>query len=354
MALGVSTKPEGFAPGLSKDSGAIAQVDPTLAMMVTEMQRLAASPTVQKAVKKARAMKTALATAVSTTLTTEFCSNADGTVSIAGQNNYDEAANPSVTSSYKLIFTNCLDDILFTRLTGVLTLDDAASTDNAENRQSLLAENLMMEQFSTVAMDVKTQQSVLSGAFINDDKGLSGSNAGGGTFVVTTPAGASPEKVVTYTYDGLIVERAHTHNADATDTIVKTTKGSFKVTSTSGGAKTFELNLAMDLTDKTTELNDAAGTKNNELNGTIDITFAPEMAPTGCQSGKVTISTVSTAPRVFTTAGGTCPQQGTVNINNASINYDPGQPIDVTIGNGAPQTFADCAALAAAGGSCKF
>lgn len=352
MELGLSSQPPGFAPAVSRSTGAIAKVDPSLAMMVTEMQRLAASPTVQRAVKKARALQTALATAVSTTLSLEFCSNEDGTVHMEGQNNFDEAANPSLASDYTLVFTNCKDDIELTRLTGTLHIEDASSTDNAGVKSSLLATNLALEQFSSIAYDVMTKKSVLNGAFVKNDQVNLVDDEGGGTFVVTTPAGGLPEKVVTYTYDGLHVESQHTHNADATDSIVATTKGSFKVTSTSGGVKTFELNFAMDLAEQRIQLNDTAGTERSLLSGSIDIAYAPEMAASGCQTGKVTISTV--APREFTTAGGACPHKGTVNLNNATINYDPGQPIRVSVVGAAPQTFADCAALDASGGACTF
>jgi hypothetical protein len=356
MALGLSSRPPGFAPAMSRSTGAIAKVDPTLAMMIAEMQRLAASPTVQKAVQKARALKTALATPVDTTMTTEFCSlNADGTagtVHMVGLNNFDEAGNPSLTSDYTIDFTNCTDDILLTRLNGKLKIEDASSTDNAGVKTSLLATNLTMEQFTSIAYDVMTQKSVLNGPFIRNDQVNFIDDEASGSFVVTTPAGALPEKVVTYTYNGLHVETTHTDNPNGTDSIAATTKGSFKLTTTQGGVKTFDLNFAMDLAEQRVQLNDAAGTETSQLTGSIDITYASELEALGCQTGKVTITT--TTPREFTTAGGACPHKGTVNLNNAAINYDPGQPIRVTVTGGTPQSFADCAALDAAGGSCKF
>jgi hypothetical protein len=66
------------------------------------------------------------------------------------------------------------------------------------------------------------------------------------------------------------------------------------------------------------------------------------------------ISTVDTSPRVFTTAGGTCPQNGTVKVNTATVNYGPGIPIQVIADNGTAASYADCAAFDAAGGACKF
>jgi len=353
MALGVDSRPPGFAPALSRSTGAISKVDPTLAMMVSEMQRLAASPTVQKAVQKVRALKAAsLATPVDTTMTLEFCSNADGQVKIAGLNNFDEVGNPTLTSDYTIDFTNCKDDIFLTRLGGTLHIEDASSTDNAGVKTSLLATNLTMEQFTTVAYDVMAKKSVLNGPFIRNDQVNFIDDEASGSFVVTTPAGALPEKVVTYAYTGLHVETTHTDNPNGTDSIAATTKGTFKLTTTTGGVKTFDLNFAMDLAEQRIQLNDAAGTETSQLSGAIDITYASELEALGCQTGKVVITT--TTPREFTTAGGACPHKGTVNLNNATINYDPGQPIRVTIGGGTPQSFADCAALDAAGGSCKF
>ena len=111
--------------------------------------------------------------------------------------------------------------------------------------------------------------------------------------------------------------------------------------------------LAINLTDNTVALNDAAGTQNNRLNGSVDMIYASNPATADCLSGKLNITTVDTAPRVFTTAGGSCPTNGTVKINTATINYEPAAPIQVDIG-GVPVTFADCAAFDAAGGACKF
>jgi hypothetical protein len=162
-----------------------------------------------------------------------------------------------------------------------------------------------------------------------------------------------PEKVATFNFDGMVAASTFTHNADGSDTTVTTTKGSFSVTSATGGNPTFKLDLALNLTDETLALNNAAGETHNKVNGDVDMLWTPAIA--GCAAGKYTVSTLDTAPRIFQTATGVCPINGTVNVNNASINYEPvGQPIQVAVDGGTPQTFADCAAFNAAGGACSF
>ena len=261
VALGVNSQPAGFAPSLYK-SGDIGKVDPTLAAIMASMTKMARSAAIQSAVKKAGALKAMRATAVNATLSTEACSNADAVISINGTNNYDESANPAVTSSYDINFKNCQDDIEFMPLNGDLHIESVKSTDNNGVTSTVIAKALTQKTFSAADFAVLTQTSVMDGSFISDNQVTAGANSSTGTFVVTTPAqGAVPEKVATFNYDGLVVQSTFTHNADGTDTTATTTKGSFSVSSTTGGNPTFKLDLALNLTDVTLDLNDAAGTR---------------------------------------------------------------------------------------------
>jgi hypothetical protein len=359
-ALGVGAQPVGFAPSLSKSAN-IGNIDPAVAAMVKNMMGFANSATIQRAVKKAGALRAkAMRAAVpSTTLTTDAC-NFDGQAVISGENTYDDPTNPNIISKYDINFTNCKDDGDMTQLDGKLHIETVSSTGNDGVAVSLLADGLKQVKFSTADFVTKTftgttLTSVMTGSFISDDNVTTVANFSDGSFVVTTPATATvAEKVATFEFNGLSENKTFTHNPDGSDEHVTTTKGTFKITSATGGTPSLQVSLALDLTDNSVNLNDAAGTINSKLNGSVDIIYASNPATALCPSGKLNISTVDTSPRVFTTAGGTCPQNGTVKINTATVNYGPGQPIQVAVDNGTPVSFADCAAFDAAGGVCKF
>ena len=353
-ALGVGAQPAGFAPSLST-SGDIGSINPTVATIVQTMKSFANSATIQKAVKKAAALRSQAmrATVPSTTLTTEAC-NAEGSATISGDNTYDDPANPNVNSRYDITFVNCKDSTDATQLDGSMHIEQFMSTDNDGVASTVNANGLTQITFTDSTFAAKALTSVMTGTFISDNQITTIRNFADGSFTVTTPAtNAAAEKMATFEYQGLEEVKTLTHNADATDTTVTNTQGSFKVTSVTGGTTTLQMSLAMNLTDNTVALNDAAGTQNNRLNGSVDMIFASNPATADCLSGKLNITTVDTAPRVFTTAGGSCPTNGTVKINTATINYEPAAPIQVDIG-GVPVTFADCAAFDAAGGACKF
>jgi hypothetical protein len=355
-ALGVDAQPAGFAPSLSK-SGDIGKIDPAVAEMMKNMTEFANSAAIQRTVKKvgvlrAKAMRAAVP---STTLTTDAC-NFDGQAVISGENTYDDPTNPNIISKYDINFTNCKDDADMAQLDGKLHIETVMSTDNDGVAVTLVADGLKKVKFAAADFAATTLTSVMTGTFISEDNVTTATNFATGSFVVTTPATATAvENVATFEYIGLEENKTFTHNTDGSDEHVTTTKGTFKITSTLGGTQSLQMSLALDLTDNARNLNDAAGTINSKLNGSVDMIFASNPATAACLSGKLNISTVDTSPRVFTTAGGTCPVNGTVKINTATVNYEPaGTPIQVAVDNGTPVSFADCAALDAAGGACKF
>jgi Big-like domain-containing protein len=349
MALGQNSLPAGFAPGLSKSRGGdIGSIDPTLSSIVENMQRLLLSAAIQGAVRKAGA-RTAQFAPVNTTLTTEFCSNADGSVAITGTNNYDDALSTLVTFSYDMSFTNCRDDIALTRLDGILHIEGVQSTDNDATTSSLTANNLTEKQFSSSAFDVMTQQSVMNGSFVINNQVSTIAKTASGSFVVTTPAqGAATEKAVTLTYTGLVENSSLTHNVDASDTNVTTSAGTIMLGVTQGGAVTLQMTLGISLEDKTQLMNDVAGTRKNWINGTMDATWVPDLSQAGCKTGSLTFLT--NAPSTFTLATGLCPVSGTMMMNDATVTY--GIPVMVTAGNGETQSFPDCNALNQAGVVC--
>jgi Big-like domain-containing protein len=348
MALGQNSLPAGFAPGLSGGIGGdIAGLDPTLASIVQSMKSLSRSAIIQGALRRAGVLRAQRATAVDTTVTTEFCSNADGRVGIAGTNNYDEAVNPTVAFAYDLTFTNCRDDVEFTQLDGLLHIEGVQSTDTDAGTSRLTANNLAENKFSSAAFDVMTQRSVLNGSFSNDNQVNTMARTASGSFAVTTPAGTGPEKVTTLGFTGLVQAGSVTHNADSTDTTATTSTGTLTLGVVQGGTGTLQLTLGIGLEDRMQTMNDSAGTRKDWINGTVDAAWT--IGP-GCKTGSLTFFTDMASPRIFTSAAGLCPVSGAVLVNNGAITY--GSPIVVTVSNGDMQSFTDCTALAQAGAVC--
>lgn len=350
ISLGLNSRPAGFAAAL--EGAAAAGAEPVLADMIARMGETAASPTIRRAVQKSAALAAALkasrVNSVNETLA-GYCSNAGGSASIRGTNNYDDVNSTTLISEYVITFTTCRDDILSTELDGTLSVElDESITTNAvrSNVTAILTE----KQYTDATYAVMAAQSHIDGSFDSNDQLTSGSRSANGLFIVTVPAqGATPETINTFTYTGLNEARTLTHNADQSDTDSTVLSGTFRVDTTVGGVAVSRLELRLDVTDKTLLMNDAVGTRKNTINGVLEFRRTPEQG--GCLTGSMNIITDEATPRTFSTVTGfTCPASGAVRINNALTTY--GTQIQVAIDGGSSQAFADCAALAAAGGVC--
>jgi hypothetical protein len=352
VALGLGSRPAGFAPGLA--DGDIARLDPALKMMVDRMTALSRSPVIQKAASKAVALRAMRANTVNETLTVGFCDNADGNIHITGTNNYDDTAATLATSSYTITFTDCRDDILFTELEGQLTVEQSENIENlaAPLLNSKLTANLSESRFSDATFAVMTEDAHLSGTFTDNDEVASGSMNADGFFTLTTPAaGTTPEALVNYTFIGLKADRASTSDAvSTTDTNI--TNGTFTVGRFTGEVEVFKMTLA--LTDLEDRVHTATGpqgdpavdTKKQSIKGTIGMAWAPEVS--GCLSGLMTIAT--TTERTIAPAD-TCPSAGEMTINNAIIKF--GSQIDVSLTNSTVTgSYATCAEMDQAGAAC--
>jgi hypothetical protein len=283
---------------------------------------------------------------VNETLTVGFCDNADGRIQISGTNNYDEVDNPSVTSSYDIVFTTCRDDVLASELDGRIHIEESESTDNNVVAASLTAQNLAESLFEDETFAVLTERTALTGAFSDSDLLTPGTTSASGAFAVTTAArGGSPETIVDHTFDVLTNTRTATSDATST-TDANTVNGTFTLGRFVGGAEVFKMTMAIDNLVDSVQTITAGGNRIQTIDGTIGMAWAPEKA--GCIAGQMTIAT--TTPRAFA-PGGTCPSEGVMTINNAIITF--GTPIQVTMTNSTTsQTFADCAAMDATGAAC--
>ena len=112
---------------------------------------------------------------------------------------------------------------------------------------------------------------------------------------------------------------------------------------------------ATNFSEKVLLLNDAYGTEEEWINGTIALSWTPVLG--ACAPGSVAFTTAEATPITWTTAGGFDPVSGTMKVNGATIEFaTPSFPqITVTLADGTDSTiFADMAAMDAAASSCTL
>jgi hypothetical protein len=79
------------------------------------------------------------------------------------------------------------------------------------------------------------------------------------------------------------------------------------------------------------------------INGSVTISWNPDLSQWGCLNGTYTFTTAAGTP-IHTPWISYCPTSGTVQVNNATIQFNPDQTVTVSIG-GLSETFEDCESL---------
>jgi hypothetical protein len=358
MSMGLSSIPAGYAAKFAKrnSGGDIGSIDPTLKMMMENMAKRSKSPVIQKAVKKAAALKAKRVISVNDPLP---CDNAGGTIMIVGTNNSDDASAPADISTYDITFNSCRDNITSTETNGTLHIEDNSSRNAPYAYSSSLTANLTEKIYTDSTFTALSQQFVFSGTFSDNDQITSGTVGANGSFVMTIPAqGAAPATQITLAFTNLSDTWTSTRNADGTDTDVDTVGGAFGITVSSDSTVNFQLTLSLNLVDKWQFMNDSAGTEKNWMNGSISVSWVPDLSASGCLPGSISISTVEADPLTYTFASGSiCPISGTLTINNATVEFgtSSGTATDIIVTvNGTSQAYPSCFALDAAGGACMY
>jgi hypothetical protein len=356
MSMGLSSVPAGYAAKFNKryGKGDIGSIDPTLKMMVEKMARQSKSPMIQKAVKKAASLKAARVNTINDPIPCD-----SGSATIVGTNNYDDASRTAEIYTYDVTFTNCRDINSLTEMNGTIHVSVNSSLSTTGPSSSNVTAHLMEKLYSSSTATIFTQQTDLNGTFSDIDNITSGSSSGNGTFVMTTPATtATQESVVTFAFTNLSDAWTSTRNAtDLSDTDVDDSSGTFSIATSYGGTQNFKFTLGVDLVSKTQYMNDTAGTEKDWLNGTISLSWAPDLSSSGCIPGSISISTAVADPLIYDYTNYSCPVSGTLTINNATVAYgtSSGTATDIIVTvNGTSQTFASCDALESAGGMCVY
>ncbi len=355
MSMGLSSVPAGYAAKFAKrnSSGDIGSIDPTMKMMVDKMAARSKSPAIQKAIMKARSFKAKRVTSINTSID---CDNiGSGTISIVGSNNYLDTATADI-STYDITFTNCRDNSFYTVTNGTIHIEDNSSRSAPYTYTSSLTANLTDSVYDSTYTTLQNQ-SVLNGTFFDIDQTTSGSFGANGSFVLTIPAQSA---VFTYAFTNLNDTWTSTHNnTDGSDTDVDNVSGTFTISVASGGTTNFAFSLSAGLVDKWQIMNDGpTGTQKNWINGSITLSWVPDLTAYGCLPGSITFATDEADPLIYKSATGySCPVSGTLSINNAVIEFgtSSGTATDIIVTvNGSSEVYPSCTALEATGGMCVY
>jgi hypothetical protein len=346
--MGLNNIPAGYAAKLAQryGTGKAGAFDPNLKMMMDKAISLSKSPMIQKAKKKAASLAAARVTSVNDPLP---CDSGSG--SITGSFNYD--GNNVYTSTYTITFNNCGDSSFYTVLNGTLGYSETSSTSVYEGRVNA---NLTMKQYDATFATLQYQLD-LDGSFANIDHITSGTLTANGAYVFTSGA-----TTTTYAFTNLrddwtyMLDTTVTPNTETWNDVVS---GTFSIAIASSGTTNFQFTLGVSLTDKWMDMNDSPTWTSKEwINGTVTVSWVPDLSAYGCLPGSVVFTTLESDPLVINSLNSfTCPVSGTLTVNNATVEFGTssttGSGIDVTV-NGTTTNYASCIELEmAGGGSCS-
>jgi hypothetical protein len=327
----------------------IANVDPRLKNVVDKMVGMlqksgAQSSRSQAAAFKASAFKT-LSSAPSISVTDWPC-DVSGTFSASGD---ISTSGTSTTWTMAITFHDCKDNIGFDVLNGTLTAIHTEDTVNG-NESAQVTANLVDTDYDVSSTITGTYE--LNGSFECVKSGMTGTSSALGSFTWTDP-GTNGNTVYTFTFG--------TDGSAVTDIWTKTT-GTNGMTTTNTGNGAYSLSIAtpsesVTLTVMLTGLEykvlsyTVGGHTDEWLNGAINLAWTPDLSQWGCMAGTYTFTTAPGTP-IHTLFGIGCPTSGTLQVNNATIEYGKpsGTQVTVTIGT-LSETFASCNAMGS--GLCK-
>jgi hypothetical protein len=334
-ASGVSQA--GYAPnkGKTANTSAIANVDPRLKTIVDKMVGQMQSTAAKNAEQKAR-LKVSMAATVSASVN---CTPS-GSYSITGTDNSDNASRSFDEATVTIVFNNCRDSVDFTELSGTIQLyskiTPSAPAVPTSTITNITVTNLTHKQYIDGTFTGQpTETGVISGTFNSTNNVTSGSDYANGSFNFSNNLGDS----ATFFFTGL-TDNWSTSTVSSVTTDSTSMNGSFGLSYVSGYDS---INLSISLTNLEYKVRTNADASIDEwLNGSIGIVWNPLV----CASGIITFTTADATPLHYASGAETCPDRGTLQVNNATIVY--GTPILVTV-NGVTVPYADCAAMDMAG-----
>jgi hypothetical protein len=345
--LGANSNPTPYnAPGINSnaDTSSLSAIDPQLKSLADGMIGQMKSTVVVDTVARARAMRSAhLASAPSATSLTisGYCVDGVGTFKITGSD--------SSTVTYKeytvdIVLNACPDSTtsIHSVSTGTIHVYEKELNDNSSVNRHATIDLTALDYNSAVLTKTKKAK----GDFNADESGSltsrTGTNSANGSYSETVPVSGG-EQVGTFYFTSL--SGAWTWDlASNVKTVSNTLNGSFgySIVSPTGSLK---LDIALaNLQDKVrhNDIGSLLGSRDRWINGSITITWTPDLSVYGCIGGTITFTTAQATPLHYSIPASNCPASGTLVINNATIIY--GNPIVIKVGND-QKTFNSCAEM---------
>jgi|GEM_PF-5689678 len=333
----------GQASSQAIDTSAIADIDPRLKNTVDKMVAQLQKPVVNNAILKANTLHTASA-APTAAPTTALCSGG-GSFTVTAS-----ISTSGTTTAYTLTatFVGCKDNTTFDMLDGSLSATHVINSAAQSETANVTATSLTDTEYTDITFTTIKDTLVLNGTFDSvSNNGGDGTNSANGTFAVTNSSGT-----FIFSFNNISDVWTKITNSPGAGDLTTTHKGNgsfgFAITNQTGGSVALTITLT-NLMDKL--ITYFGGAKDEWINGGVTIGWTPDISQWGCLNGTYNFSTADGTP-IHTPAIGGCPTSGTLQVNNATIQYGVplGTHVTVTI-NGISKIFPDCTYLG--GGMCR-
>ena len=341
--VGSSADTAGYAPNKtgSKDTTAIAQIDPRLKTLVDKM----AAQMKATGAKNAK-IRSKMSMATQVDLTSDCSSTTGmGTFSVSGTTNTTEPSRTFNESTVTITFTNCKDSATLSEMNGSIVLYSKVTPTQlpiTEAISNVTVNNLTFNQYEGSFSTTPVETGVINGTFNNTYNVTSASADSNGSF---TFSNGNSKESGEFFFRNLTSNWSTSSDGGATTDIVSI-NGSYGFSFTNG-VDSVSLTIGLTNLEYKQRTYDGYAYIDKWLNGTISIVWDPMY----CASGTITFTTAENTPLRYTDIYDTCPDSGTLQVNNATIVYDKDNlinPILVTV-NGVTYPFANCAAMDAAG-----
>jgi len=346
--------PPGYAPGKRAPmagTAAIANIDPRLKDVVDKMLMQMQRPAVKTALSKTGTFTKAFSAPAVTSSVTVSCPSGGSYV----VNDSMTSAGTATTHTLTVAYTACTDTASYNIINGSIsashTIDAVATTASA----TVAITNLTDTTYTNSSLVQPSYIFALNGTFTSATTGnlSAGTATALGTFSWTMVDPVNGDMVTTFNFgSGTPITDIWTIDVAGPDTTeIHTANGTYGMTVSAPGAQSISLAITLTgLEDK--YVTNASGT-DEWINGSITISWSPDLSQWGCLNGTYNFTTAAGTP-IHVASGDFCPTSGVMQVNNALIEF--GVPVlnnvTVTLLPGGPsEVFADC--LSMGGGMCS-
>lgn len=340
--------PAGYAPGKRgprAGTDAIANIDPRLKKVVDKMHVQMQRPAVRNTLSKAAAINKILSAP-----STIFCVSGGSYVVSDTISSSGTATTHTLTVTYNACKDNFYNNIINGSISATHTIDAVATSESA----TVTITNLTDTTYYDTSYTQETDILALNGTFTSNSTGnlTAGTASALGAFTWTIVDAVYGNVVMAFNFGTgatPITDTWTTSSSAGNTTEIHTANGAYGLSITSPGAQPISLGITLtNLTDKV--VSNFSGI-DEWINGSISIVWSPDLSQWGCLNGTYTFTTANSTP--IHTPGYGCPTSGTVQVNNATIEFGKpsGTMVTVTLtGTGLSEVFSDCMSMG--GGMC--